>query len=209
MIQINRLATTAFAVLLVVGLVGAAVAPAAATHDDTDDGGLTDALSPTDEGSVVDTVQGAAKGYFARASYAVSSFGGDTPAAEESKQDALEEFNANSGNYVAYLNNRDVHNGEVVQVDFQQNGETETMYIAGTYNDSSGEYESAEAVNTTDRTVDHQLTLRGMAAENAAGELERFNDEFAAPGNDLTNKYVSEMAAKYGSTVDEPFTGGN
>lgn len=209
MIQPRQIATTAFAVLLVVGLVGAAVAPAAATHNDTDDGGLTDALSPAEEGNAFDTVKGAVKGYAARVSYKISSFRNDTPAAENSKQAALEEFNQNSANYVSYLNDRDVHNGEVVEIEFKQSGETATMYIVGDFNETTDQYDSAEAVNTTDRTVDHEITLRGMAADNAADELERFNDEFAEPGDDLTNSYVSEMAAKYGSSVDEPFTGGN
>lgn len=204
----NRFVTTVIAVLLVAGLVGTAIVPAAATHDDTDDGGVADALSPTDEGTPIDTVRGAATGYLARAGYFVSSLRGDPPAAEDSKQDALETFNQYSGNYVSYLNDRDVHNGEVVEVTFRQNDETATMYIVGTYNDTSESYESAEAVNDTDRAVDHEIVLRGMAAENAADELERFNDEFASTTDDLTNRYVSEMAAKYGSTVDEPFTGG-
>lgn len=197
------------AVVLTVAVLSVGAFPAAATHDGGDDSGMSDALSPTDDGGITDTVRGLATGAYERAKYKVSTFTSDSPAAEDSRDDALETFNQHSENYVAYLNARDVHNGEVVEVTFEQNDETATMYIVGEFNDSSGEYESADAVIDTDRDVDHEIGLRGMAADNAASELDRFNDEFAEPDDDLTNRYVSEMATKYKGLIDEPFTGGS
>ena len=208
----TRIRSITLAFVLIVGLVGAAAAPVAATHNGGDDSGLSDALTPADDGGISgipDTVRGLASGVYARASYAVSSIGGDTPAAEESRDDAVATFNQYNDTFVQYLNNRTVHNGEVVEVTFVQGDEEATAYIVGTYNDSTEQYESAEAVTTTDRTVDHEIELRGMAADRADEELERFHDEFAEPDEDITAKYASEMAAKYKGKIDEPFTGGD
>lgn len=195
-----------FAVLLTVGFTAATVAPAAATHNGGEESGITDAFTASD-GGPLDALQGSISGLTARFSYWAGGLTGERPAAAESRDEAIQTFNQYNDSYVRYLNARDVHNGDVVEIRFKQNDEVATAYIVAEFNETSGDYESAQAVNSTSRAVDHKVTLRGMAADNAADELERFHDEFASENRDVTTKYISEMASKYKGKVDEPFTG--
>lgn len=191
------------AVLLTVGFTVATVAPAAAEHD-PDDSGLADALQPSDDGLLA-TAFGALAGVD-RAIYAIR---GPDDTAEENRDAAVKNFNQHSADFVRYANDRDLHEGEVVQVDCTVDGETATAYIVADFNDSTNEYESAAAVTSTDRDVNHTVELRKNACDNAAGEIEYFHDTFADDDRDVTRKYMSKMASKYAGNIDEPFMGGN
>lgn len=196
-----RYTSIALSALLVFALTAGAAAPAAADHDNSSS--LADGLQPSDDGLL-----GAALGLLGgvdRAKYAI--FGPDDSAAEN-RDAAINEFNQHNESFVAYANNRSIHEGDVLQIDCVIDGETATGYIVATYNDSSEAYESAEAVETTDRTADHTIELRKNACDNAADELERFHADFASEDKDVTRKYMAEMASKYKGNVDEPFTGG-
>lgn len=199
----TRPIASALTALLVVALVAStAVAPVAADH-----GEEADTAFSNDETNWLDMAKGAASGISERVSYTVSSlFGGETQAADDSRDDAIQTFNQYNTTFVDYLNARGIHDGEVVKVTFVQNGERSTAFIVADYNTTSEEYDSAEAVKSTDRSVDHKIRLQGMAADNADDELERFHDDFAEPDTDITTKYASEMASKYARLIDEPFT---
>ncbi|MEF8856880.1 MAG: hypothetical protein V5A16_05600 [Haloplanus sp.] len=206
----SRLTHTTLAVLLVVALVAGAAAPAAATHnDDSDDNSAFDALfgGEDDEGglataaSVANGVRGFVEGGVQRTRWKLPLFAPETSSAAESANATMAEFNDHSADYVAYANARNVSGGEVVAITFEQNGETETIYLVANYNHSSDEYESAEMVADTDRSVDETVTLDDMAAENAPDELDRFHSEFAEPNEDVTPRYTGEMASKYRSDV--------
>ena len=203
--QTRIITTTAVAALLVASLAGAAVAPAAATHNGDENGTVGDALTPSDNGILAGII-GTASGFTDRAKYAV--FGADD-SATENRDAAVSTFNQYNDTLLAYANNRSIHEGSVVQVDCTIDDETATSYIVADYNDSSEEYTSAEAVTSTDRSVDHTVTLEGAACDNAAEEIEYFHDEFASEDKDVTKRYMAEMAGKYAGSVDEPFTGGN
>lgn len=207
MTQTHRYQTIVLAGLLVVTLIGATAAPAGAAHENDDvNTGLGDALSP-DNDSRTAALLGAAEGSADRAFHGVSSLLGDAPSANDSATDAVAAFNDHSETFVEYANARNISEGEVLAIEFQQDGTTETVYIVANYSD--GAYQSAEAVHDTDREVNHEVTLEGMAAAKAAEEIDRFYDEFAAPGEDPTRRYTSELATKYAGKVDEPFTGGD
>lgn len=192
------------AVLLTVGFTAATAMPAAAEHDGGDSGGVSDMLTPSDDG-ILATVYGSVAGITDRALYKIN---GPDDSATENRDQAIQAFNQYNESFVAYANNRSIHEGDVVQMDCVIDGETATAYIVADYNDSLGEYTSAEAVTSTDRQVDHTVTLEANACDNAAEEIETFHDKFASQDKDVTRKYLAEMASKYKSTVDEPFTGG-
>lgn len=195
-----RYTSIALSAVLVFALTAGATAPAAADHDNSSS--VSDALQPSDDG-IVAAVLGTIGGATDRASYVV--FGPEDDAAEN-RDAAIQTFNQYNESYISFANNRSIHEGEVVQVDCVIDGETATGYIVSNYNDSSEAYESAKAVKSTDRSVDHQITLRKNACDNAADELEYFYDEFASQDKDVTRRYMAEMAGKYRGNIDEPFT---
>lgn len=59
-----------------------------------------------------------------------------------------------------------------------------------------------EAFEALDRPVTHRLRLDWYPSRNAAAELRRFVDEFAAAGRDPERSYVATTAAKYGDSVE-------
>jgi len=193
------------AALLLAALVAGAAVPVGASHESDDQTDLGDTFDSEEEASRLDSLAAAVQGFGARAAYRVSTAVGDEPTAEESAADAVEAFNAHNDTFVEYANSRNISEGEVAAVEFRQNGETETVYIVA--NRSNGSYQSAEAVAETDRTVDHEITLEGIAAAKADEEVETFAEEYAEPGKDPGKDYLTRMAATYGGHVDEPFTG--
>ena len=205
MTQTHRYQTIVLAALLVVTLIGSTAAPAGAAHENDDvNTGLGDALSPDDDSRTA-ALLGAVSGGVDRTLHEASSLVGDSPSANDSATGAVSAFNDHSETFVEYANARNISEGEVLAIEFQQDGTSETVYIVANYSD--GDYQSAEAVHETDREVNHKVALQDIAAVNADEEIDRFYDEFAAPGKDPTQRYTSEMTAKYAGTVDEPFTG--
>ena len=196
----TRYRSIALSVLLVVALAAGAAAPAAADHNDSSS--LGDALEPSDDGYLAAAL--GLLGATDRARYAVF---GPEDNATENRDAAIETFNQYNESFVSYANARDIHEGEVLRVDCTVDGETATGYIVATYNSTSEEYESAKAVTSTDRTVDHEITLQKNACDNAASELEHFYDEYASQDKDVTRKYMTKMASKYKGNVEEPFVG--
>jgi hypothetical protein len=203
----TRLKPIAVATLVVLALLAGAAAPAAANHDTTDeDAGIADSLfgtSDSDDGGLVDSAiqtAGAAFGVVSgqadRALYA-SPFGPEPDSAETNAEDTMQAFNDHSGDFVTYANDRNVSGGEVVQITFDQADASETIYLVAAYNETSDSYESAEMVNTTDRSVDETVTVSGMAADNAASEIEAFQSEFVEDNEDVTTSWLASKWAAY------------
>jgi hypothetical protein len=199
----TRLTPIAVAVLAVLALLAGA-APAAANHDSTtQDEGLADSLfgtSDSNDTGVVDTVSaaiGVASGTLDRARYQYSPFGPEPDSAEANAEDTMQAFNEHSGDFVDYANDRNVSGGEVVQITFDQTDATETIYLVAEYNQTSDAYESAEMVNATDRSVDETVTVSGMAADNAADEIEAFHSEFVESNEDVTTSWLASKWAAY------------
>jgi hypothetical protein len=200
----TRLKPITLTAILVVALLAGAAAPAAAEHDDGDSSTLGEVLdAPAD---ALGYARGLAEGALSRASYAIN---GPEDDAATNRDDAIDAFNQHNTSLIQYANARNVHEGEVARIDCTIEDETATAYIVADYNSTSGEYESAKAVTSTDRTVDHTVELRGAACDNAAAEIERFDEEFASQDKDVTKRYLAQMASKYGGSVDEPFTEDN
>ena len=200
----TRLKPIAVATLAVLALLAGAAAPAAANHDSTtQDEGLADSLfgtSDSNDTSVLDTVSaaiGVASGTLDRARYQYSPFGPEPDSAEANAEDTMQAFNENAGDFVAYANDRNVSGGEVVQITFDQNDAEETIYLVAAYNQTSDSYESAAMVNTTDRSVDETVSVSGMAADNAADEIEAFHETFVDPNDDVTTSWLAKQWAAY------------
>lgn len=190
------------ALLLAATLVGAAVAPATASHAADEGGGLSDALS-ADDGGYLSAAANWASGFTSRVSHAIS---GPEHTATESRDAMVEAFNEHNDSLVSYANDRGIHEEEVARVDCTLEGETATAYIVADYNSTAGQYDSAQAVTSTDRSVDHDIVLSSNACDNAADEIETFHEEFAATGDDVSAAYLSRVGGEYGDNIQQPFT---
>jgi hypothetical protein len=208
----TRLKPIAVATLAVLALLAGAAAPTAANHDSTtQDEGLADSLfgtSDSDDDGLVGQAQrvagglyGAATGGLDRALYE-SPFGPEPDSAEQNAEDTMQAFNERSESFVAYANDRNVSGGEVVQITFDQADATETIYLVAEYNETSDAYDSAAMVNTTDRSVDETVTVSGMAADNAADEIEAFHSEFVEDNEDVTTSWLAKQWAAYNEDLE-------
>jgi hypothetical protein len=211
----TRLKPIAVATLAVLALLAGAAAPAAANHDTTtQDEGLADSLfgtSDSNETGVIDTVSaaiGVASGTLDRARYQYSPFGPEPDSAEQNAEDTMQAFNEHSGDFVDYANDRNVSGSEVVEITFEQADDPETIYLVAAYNQTSNEYDSAAMVNTTDRSVDETVSVSGMAADNAADEIEAFHETFVDPNDDVTTSWLAKQWAAYNEDLDSSLIDG-
>lgn len=199
-----RVPTLAIAVALVFAMV--ATAPAVA--QETNSSVAEDILSGEGEdNSLLDAALGFAFGLDDRVGAWFTDLSGDTPSASTLATDAQETFNEHSGDFESYANSRTTAttDADVLKVTFEQGDESVIRYVTADVTNNS--YENVSMVANTDRTPDEECTLRGSAARNADDEIDRFHSEFVAPDKDVTRKYLSNMASKYGSYVgDEAVT---
>lgn len=213
----TRFRSLALTALLVVGLVGAGVAPAAADHPGSEDDTIDTLVEPEDDG-IVATAMAVAASLGERADYRAASLNpfSDQPDAETMANDTTETFNQHSGTLVEWANTRDVagwmahhsdrSNGvDVVEVTFTDAEDNEAVrYVVADYNATSDEYDSVEMTTSTDYAVDSTVTLESRPSENAAGELETFVEEYAEPNDDPPRSYMRSQAAKYYGDVESP-----
>ena len=201
----TRQTTIFVAIVLAVAIATAgfafATAPAAASHEDGDTGAF-DALFEEEDDGLIETVSAAASGLYERVSYAAP-FGDDPDDAEASAEAAMEAFNENSEDFVEYANDRDANGVETVAVTFIQDDEEATVVLVAEYNETDHAYDSAEVVTAEEYggdvdETDEYVEVEGMAADNAADEIDRFHDEFAVDNENVTTSYMTEMATKYG-----------
>lgn len=191
----RRITTVLVALLLVVSTTAA---PAAADSDS-----IVSDLFDDDDDSTLDAVLGFASGLADRVTHSVT---GDDEPADDAAESARKAFNADADDIQAWVNNRSTadSDADVVAVTFGVDGESETDYVVADVD--NGSYANLSMVDETDRDVDEECTLSGYAATNADAEVEHFVDNFAEPDNNMTNRYLSELAGRYASNVDCTFS---
>lgn len=112
---------------------------------------------------------------------------------------AVTEFQDHQSDWVSYVNERDLGSADrqVLELTFEYASETRTRYVIADYDETAEEYASVSIVSDTDRTVDASATLRDLAVENAADELQVLHEGYIGPGEDIPRSHFSELAGQY------------
>jgi hypothetical protein len=201
---------TRAAVALVVGLVLVASLPtgvATAQSDDGSDSILGDVLDVevSGLGDTVDGFLGLVSGGIDRARGAVT---GPDRSAAACREDLMAEVNQHSGAYLGELNaktspssTRDVLRVRCIEDPRRPWADTESASFYVVANVSNGTYQSAEAVETTDRTVDHTVVLRRLAREQLADDLAAYRETYIEGDKTVGKAYQRRMTAKYAGSV--------
>lgn len=195
------------ALAVVMAMVGGA--PAVAAQSD-DAGILSDFLDDEEEGAWA-SAKAAAAGTLDKSIWWASNFDPlsdaeeDQQKAEQDRADLQQTFNANSEtltNYTSTYFGGTATEWDVIAIHHVRGEGNATHYIVADGENST--FSNASMVNTTDRTVDHEVTLEGAASDNAGAELETFVEEFAEPDKPVTASYTSRLATQYSGYVDRP-----
>ena len=192
----NRLIAPTLTALVLVAFLAAATVPATAGHES--DEALNGLLETSQDENALDTIRAAISGVTDR-------FRSDVEAeATTDAEAAMQAFNDQSDDYVAYANSRNVAKDtdtETIAVRFDDGDTTETIIIEA--QQSNGEYTSAKAVTEANSsadfdTADEWVVLRDDASANAADELREFHDKFVVNDKNVTKSYMSKKATRYG-----------
>ncbi len=192
------------AMVVLAAIAGGTAGVAAQSEDDSILDDFVDDESDTDWSA-------AANGVYQKISWQVSQYtsfsdeNADQEAAEGDRADLQEVFNANNQSIENYTNARFTGNASawnVIAIPHVRDDGMATQYIVADANNST--FSNAAMVNTTNRTVDKELTLSGFASDNAHVELQTFLDEFVAEDRGVTKSYVSELTTKYSGYVELP-----
>lgn len=196
-------------VLLALVVVLATVSGASVVAADSD-GTFGEFIGDDDEGTdwraVVDGILSKNKWYVSNL-LSVSDEDADQEAAESDRGDLQATFNANNQSIENYTNARFSGNAsewDVIAIHHVRDDGEATHYLVATSNNST--FSNAQMVNSTDRAVDKEVTLRGYASDNAHNELDHFISEFVAEDRSINRSYLKELATEYSGYVDEPFT---
>ena len=201
---------TRAAVVLVVGLVLVASLPAGiATAQSDDDGGsvLSDVfgVEVSGFGDTVDGFLGFASGLVDRGSAVV---GGSDRSVTDCRDDLMTEVNQHNETYLTELNaktspssERDVLRVRCIEDPRRpwKDSEATSFYVVG--NVSNGTYESAQAVETTDRSVDETVVVTGVAREQLADDLATYRETYIEGDGTVGKGYQQRMTAKYAGNV--------
>lgn len=188
-------------------LVTSAVTPVAAQDSDDDSESILNSVIEAESGDRLDAILGAASGFYARAQNMFQARADDQTPAEHAA-DTKQVFNDNNETLLTYVNDRSTAStdADVVALRFTEEDETsETIYLVADVNNST--YQSAQMVNSTDRTVDEECTLEDSATRNADEELDTFVTEFATGNENTTSRYRSRMVTEYSGKVSCTFIG--
>lgn len=196
MVAVVILASTAFA-----------AAPVSAQSDDES---VLDSLFSDDEESTDawETIKAAAAGLVSK--YNPLTERPDKASAGEYADRVQERFNSNSGTLTEWANSRSTASADldVVRLKFtDESGETSYRFIVTSVNSTSGNYTGVSMMNasefqSTDRQMDTTIRLSPYASRHADGELETFVDEYAEPGDDVTQTYLAGLAGEYRGEVE-------
>lgn len=200
------------AVLTLTAAIGmTAVVPANAQTDDTGEDSVVDALFH-DEDEDGDTgglqaIIGFANGVMAK--YNPLADRPEQASADEYVGNVRSTFNSNNQTLMNWTNARATADGnaDVVRMKFtDEDGNSEYLFVVADVNATTGNYTSAKAMNLTEfkssgREYDMTYRLSPYASRNANAELETFISEYAAPGEDLNQSYLAEMAGEYRGEV--------
>lgn len=213
----KRLAALFAAVLLVSAAIAAP--PVAAQSDDA---GVVEELFGSSAGSVVEQVTSDPIGFAETISAAAggwassnSPFSGADRTPSECASDIKTEINDNSATYETYINDRvnASTDRDVVRVEctletrdgLSTDVVTETIYLTADVNTSDDSYENISAVDTTDRTVDHTVTLSGAATTDGPDDLVEFREEYAEENETPPQQYQARIGGKYSGDVTGTF----
>ena len=192
-----------WSLLLAALLVSAAVAPGATAQSDE---GVLEDLVDDDDDRDWSAIAGAV---LERATWRVSQISIDGPTDEElATQDrgALQAaFNEHNETIERYVNDRfggNYSGWNVIAVHHVRGDAEVTHYLVADITNST--FVDARMVNSTDRSVDTEVTLEKMASDRADGELETFVESYAEPNETVDADYVDRLAAKYAGNVDPP-----
>lgn len=193
----NRPATALIVAILVTTVT---VAPAAAQTDDSS--GLLGVIED-DEGNI--DLSEAALAFADRVVYAATSrspFGDGGPTAGENADAITAAVNEHSDEWATYADSQlgdDVNRTDYDVIEVQttgSDGETDTLYIVGTV--TNGTFETIEAVESTDRTVDYRVELSEYASRKVAGDLDWIYATYVTEDRDIESSARSRFAGKYG-----------
>lgn len=199
---------TLIAGLLVVSLLGVTAFGATGTVGaQSDSGPLETAFGDDGESGVVEAVLATVQGEAERFRYEIAHSsapivgGEETDTASEELEAVQSYYNPRSDNFESWINERSTASTEydVVALEFQLGGETSTAYLVADVENES--YHNSSIVDETNRTVDHNVTLCGYAADEAPGELEAFYGEYVETGDDVDRSYVGRLAGSYRKNV--------
>lgn len=201
---------TRAAAVLVVGLVLVSSLPAgvATAQSDEDDGSvLSDVLDVevSGLGDTVDGFLGVVQGLVDRGSAAIS---GANRSVTDCRADLMAEFNQHSDAYVSELNaatspssDRDVLQVRCVEDPRRPWADSEATSFYIVANVSDGSYTNASAVETTNRTVDETVVLKGIAREQLADDLATYRETYIEGNETVGKAYQQRMTAKYAGNV--------
>lgn len=117
--------------------------------------------------------------------------------------DFQQSFNSNNQTLIEYANSRMNASAdrEVIAIEFTDvNGNTDTRYLVSTVDNES--YQSAKIVESTDRSVDENISADWYVSRHASDELDSFISTYAEPDEDFSNSYYTTMVAKYGGGLN-------
>ena len=174
------------------GTAAAATVPATAAAQSDDEDGR----------SVGETVRAIIAGVRGRVNSAVERGLGERTDSETAATDAKEEFNPNSGEWVAYINDHASLDGDVqvVSLEFlpkpeEEPDDTTTVYLVSDHD--GDQYTSAEIVDATSREVDEEVRLESIAADHASEEIETAYEEFVTEDKPPSDEHLAYLAGKY------------
>jgi hypothetical protein len=200
------------AVLVVLSLpAGVGLATAQADDSDSDDSILSDLLGSGDSGDesgvrgAVDGLLGFVSGLVDRGSATIT---GPDRSVDDCRADLMAEINQHNASYITELNaktspssDRDVLRVRCIEDPRRPwaDSEAASFYVIG--NVSSGWYESARAVESTDRAVDETIVLSGLARTQLVDDLAAYREGKIEGNGTVTQAYQQRMVAKYGGHV--------
>lgn len=212
----NTLAILALAAAVVIASTAFAAAPVQAQSDE--DTSVVDALFSDDEDDT-DTwelIKSAASGLVDK--YSPLADRPEEADAAEYGERLQTEFNQNSGVLMNWTNSRTTASTDMDVVRLKltdKSGNTAYWFVVADVNSTTGNYTNERMMNATefrdlDRDVDTTYRLSPYASRNAAAELETFVDEYAEPGENVTQSYLAHLAGEYKGEVEgEHLPGGD
>jgi hypothetical protein len=204
--KVRRVVAIAVLVSVVTGVTAIGAGPATAA---TDSGPLDEVLDDADDA----TEFGIAgfEGWVDRQIYRLKTLGipflGDdetTDTASDELEEVQSYYNPRSAEFEAWINARSNASADydVVGITFELDGETASKVLVAEVNSTTDDYQNSSIVDSTERSIDHNVTLCGYAADSAPAELETYYNEFVEPDEDLTSSYVGRLAGQYKGGVE-------
>jgi len=126
----------------------------------------------------------------------------DETAIDEHVSGAVSELEGHSGDWVTYVNDRDLggRDRQTAEVTFRYQGEEMVRYLNATWDADAGEYSSFD-IETPEEWggggADATATVTGDAVANAESELRQLHEQFIEPNQDITRSYASRLAGRY------------